>query len=78
MEIKGKVIAVAAASGRVLGERFAAAVGGMLEPQQLAQTVVETLTEERFRCLPHPKVLTYIRSKTDDYDQLAGWHAAFA
>ncbi|MEX2468343.1 MAG: SDR family oxidoreductase, partial [Pseudohongiellaceae bacterium] len=44
-----------------------AAVDGMLEPEQLAQTVVETLTEERFLCLPHPEVLTYIRRKTDDY-----------
>ena len=49
-----------------------AAVDGMLEPAQLAQTVVETLAEERFLCLPHPEVLTYIRRKTDDYDRWLG------
>jgi len=46
-----------------------AAVDGMLEPEQLADTVVETLAAERFLVLPHSQVLTYIRRKTDDYDR---------
>lgn len=50
-----------------------AGVDGMLEPEQLAGTVVETLAEERFLVLPHPEVLTYIQRKASDYDRwLAG------
>lgn len=46
-----------------------AGVDGMLEPDVLAQTVIETLAEERFLCLPHPQVLTYMQRKTADYDR---------
>ena len=49
-----------------------AALDGMLEPAQLADTVIETLDEERFLVLPHPEVLTYMRRKTDDYDRWLG------
>ncbi|MCY4264483.1 MAG: SDR family NAD(P)-dependent oxidoreductase [Gammaproteobacteria bacterium] len=49
-----------------------AGIDGMLEPEQLAESVVETLTEERFLVLPHPEVLTYIRRKADDYDRWLG------
>lgn len=49
-----------------------AGVDGMLEPEVLAQTVVETLAEERFLCLPHPQVLTYMQRKTGDYDRWLG------
>lgn len=49
-----------------------AALDGMLEPDQLADTVVATLDEERFLVLPHPEVLTYMRRKTDDYDRWLG------
>ncbi|MEX2131182.1 MAG: SDR family oxidoreductase [Pseudohongiellaceae bacterium] len=49
-----------------------AGVDGMLEPEQLAQTVVETLAAERFLVLPHPEVLTYIQRKTADYDRWLG------
>ena len=44
----------------------------MLEPDQLADTVIEALAEERFLVLPHPEVLTYMRRKTDDYDRWLG------
>ena len=46
-----------------------AGLDGMLEPEQLADTVMETLASEQFLCLPHPEVLTYMRRKTDDYDR---------
>jgi len=46
-----------------------AGVDGMLEPEQLADTVIETLEQERFLVLPHPEVLTYIQRKTSDYDR---------
>ncbi len=49
-----------------------AGLDGMLEPEQLADTVMETLDEERFLCLPHPEVLAYMRRKTDDYDRWLG------
>ena len=49
-----------------------AGLDGMLEPEQLADTVIETLAEERFLCLPHPEVLTYMQRKTDDYDRWLG------
>jgi NAD(P)-dependent dehydrogenase (short-subunit alcohol dehydrogenase family) len=49
-----------------------AGVDGMLEPEALAQTVIETLAEERFLCLPHPQVLTYMQRKTGDYDRWLG------
>ena len=54
------------------GDGGVAGLDGMLEPDQLAQTVIETLAEERFLVLPHPEVLTYIRRKTDDYDRWLG------
>jgi len=49
-----------------------AGVDGMLEPDALAQTVVDTLAAERFLCLPHPQVLTYMQRKTGDYDRWLG------
>ncbi len=49
-----------------------AGLDGMLEPGQLADAVIETLEQERFLCLPHPEVLTYMRRKTDDYDRWLG------
>lgn len=54
------------------GRGGVAGLDGMLEPDQLADTVIETLAEERFLCLPHPEVLTYMRRKTDDYDRWLG------
>ena len=49
-----------------------AGLDGMLEPEQLADTVIETLAEESFLVLPHPEVLTYMRRKTEDYDRWLG------
>ena len=54
------------------GDGGVAGLDGMLEPEQLADTVIETLREERFLVLPHPEVLTYMRRKTDDYDRWIG------
>ena len=42
---------------------------GIIEPQALAHTVVETLREERFYVLPHPEVEDYVRRKGDDVDR---------
>ncbi len=54
------------------GGTGAAGVDGMLEPEQLAQTVIETLAAESFLVLPHPEVLTYMQRKTSDYDRWIG------
>lgn len=42
---------------------------GVIEPEDLAKTVVETLREERFYVLPHPEVGEYVRRKGDDVDR---------
>ena len=41
----------------------------MLEPDVVADLVVETMRSERFLCLPHPEVETYFRRKAADYDR---------
>jgi len=47
--------------------------GAVLEPEQVAQAVADTVRAERFLILPHPEVLTYLQRKTGDYDRwLAG------
>lgn len=64
--VRTKMTAVGDGDGGVAG------LDGMLEPGQLADTVISTLAEERFLVLPHPEVLTYMRRKTDDYDRWLG------
>jgi NAD(P)-dependent dehydrogenase (short-subunit alcohol dehydrogenase family) len=46
-----------------------AGVDGMMEPEELCQTVIEALDEERFLVLPHEEVLTYMQRKASDYDR---------
>jgi hypothetical protein len=41
----------------------------MLEPEQLADTVIDTMGRAEFLILPHPQVLDYMRRKTNDYDR---------
>jgi NAD(P)-dependent dehydrogenase (short-subunit alcohol dehydrogenase family) len=56
-----------------LGGQVVAAAGALLQPEEVADAVVEALREERFLVLPHPEVLTFFRRKADDYDRwLAG------
>ena len=42
---------------------------GIIEPEVLAQTVIEALRDERFHVLPHPEVGDYVRRKGDDVDR---------
>ena len=45
----------------------------VLEPEAVAEAVVDGLREERFLILPHPDVAEYFRRKAADYDRwLAG------
>ena len=56
----------------------AAAGDGMMEPEELAEIVVEGLAEERFIILTHPEVLEYMRRKTNDYDRwIAGMNRLY-
>jgi NAD(P)-dependent dehydrogenase (short-subunit alcohol dehydrogenase family) len=54
------------------GDGGVAGVDGMIEPEAVADTVIEALDEERFLVLPHPEVLTYMQRKTGDYDRWLG------
>jgi NAD(P)-dependent dehydrogenase (short-subunit alcohol dehydrogenase family) len=49
-----------------------AGVDGMIEPDEVAESVVQGLRAERFLVLPHPQVLEYTRRKTADYDRWLG------
>jgi len=46
-----------------------AGVDGMLEPDAVADAVVEGLDAESFLILPHPQVLEYFRRKASDYER---------
>jgi len=46
-----------------------AGVDGMIEPEQVADAVMEALRNETFLVLPHPEVAEYIKRKTSDYDR---------
>lgn len=46
-----------------------AAVDGTMEPEDLAEHVVNSMAKEEFLILPHPQVLDYIQRKTGDYDR---------
>ena len=47
----------------------AAAVDGMMEPEELAECVMRGLEAESFLILPHAQVEVYMKRKTDDYDR---------
>ena len=49
-----------------------AAVDGMLEPDAVADCVVQAMEAESFLILPHPQVLDYLRRKPTDYDRWLG------
>ena len=50
----------------------AASADGMMEPEELADKVVEGLRGEAFLILPHEVVLEYMRNKTSNYDRWIG------
>jgi NAD(P)-dependent dehydrogenase (short-subunit alcohol dehydrogenase family) len=43
--------------------------GAVLEPEDVAEVVVEAMRDERFLVLPHPEVLTFFQRKGSDYDR---------
>jgi NAD(P)-dependent dehydrogenase (short-subunit alcohol dehydrogenase family) len=55
------------------GAAGAAAVQGILSPEEVAETVVEGVRAERFLILPHPEVATFEQRRAADRDRwLAG------
>ncbi len=42
---------------------------GIIEADELAEVVVDAISEERFHVLPHPEVAEYLRRKSDDPDR---------
>lgn len=46
-----------------------ASVDGMIEPEQLADCVIETMDKEEFLILPHEQVREYMRRKANDVDR---------
>jgi len=46
-----------------------AGVDGLMEPEQLADAVMDAFRSDTFLILPHPEVETYMRRKTSDYDR---------
>jgi len=43
-----------------------------MEPDFLAEVVVQSVEKEEFLILPHPEVLDYMRNKTNDYGRWIG------
>ena len=48
----------------VISEKF-----GMIEPEEVADVVIEALEREQFLILPHPTVHTYMQRKAGDYER---------
>jgi NAD(P)-dependent dehydrogenase (short-subunit alcohol dehydrogenase family) len=56
-----------------VGSATVIAAGAVLEPEDVADAVIDGLRAERFLILPHPEVLTFFQRKASDYDRwLAG------
>ena len=47
-------------------------IQGVLEPEDVAEAVVQGIADERFLILPHPEVLDYFQRKSTDYDRWLG------
>ena len=56
-----------------LGAEVVKASGQVLEPADVAEVVIEAITDERFLILPHPEVHMFLQRKAADHDRwLAG------
>ena len=45
---------------------------GVIEPEEVAEAVVEGLADERFLILPHPQVMDYFRNKAENHGRWLG------
>jgi NAD(P)-dependent dehydrogenase (short-subunit alcohol dehydrogenase family) len=72
MGVNTKLLYAGGQSGHPLGELATRAVttaGEVLEPDTVADAVLEAIDDERFLILPHPIVLEMFRHKAGDYDR---------
>ncbi len=53
-------------------ESGVASIDGVLSPEEVAESVVETMAREDFLILPHPQVLDYMQRKAGDIDRWLG------
>ena len=58
-------------------EDGSASVDGIIEPEDVAESVIQGLAEETFLILPHPEVKTYYQRKASDYDRWINGMACF-
>jgi len=59
--------------------RSAFLLEGALQPEEVAECVVQGIAEERFLILPHPEVLGYMQRRANDHERwLAGMRRARA
>jgi NAD(P)-dependent dehydrogenase (short-subunit alcohol dehydrogenase family) len=56
-------------AGTALGANVVAHAGEILEPEVVADRVLEAIERETFLVLPHPEVLEFFRRKGTDYDR---------
>ncbi len=52
--------------------KMVAAAGAVLEPEDVAEAVVDGLAAERFLILPHPEVATFVQHRAADPDRWLG------
>ena len=55
-----------------VGARVVADAGEVLQPDEVAERVIEAVAAEQFLILPHPEVLEFFRRKGSDYDRWIG------
>ena len=73
MGVNTDMLNAGAGEGETTAGDVVRAAGGVVEPEEVADVVVDALREERFLVLPHPEVLTFFQRKGSDYDRwLAG------
>jgi NAD(P)-dependent dehydrogenase (short-subunit alcohol dehydrogenase family) len=53
-------------------EDHVAAIDGMMEPDVVAESCVQTIRDETFLVLPHKEVIGYMQAKTENYDRWIG------
>ena len=72
MGVNTKLLNGTAEEGAVETNTGAATVklaGPVLEPEEVAEVVYQTVLAETFLILPHPEVKTFLQRKTDDVDR---------
>jgi NAD(P)-dependent dehydrogenase (short-subunit alcohol dehydrogenase family) len=75
MGVNTKLLYEGEQTGHPLGElatRAVTSAGDVLEPADVADSVLAAIEEERFLILPHAIVLDMYRQKTTDYDRWLG------